>query len=66
MAGKNDNKTQPAVKEDLPYKKCKKDITIWQQSTILESKKQELDIFLCLEVKAREAVLEIGVEPLNK
>ena len=52
--------------ENLPYKKCKKDITIWQQSTILESKKQELDIFLCLEVKAREAVLEIGVEPLNK
>ena len=54
------------MKEDVPYEIFKKDITIWQPSTILESKTQALDIFICLEVKAREVVVEIGIEPLNK
>ena len=66
MAGKNENRTPPTVKEDLPYEIFKKDITIWQPSTILESKTQALDIFICLKVKAREVVVEIGIETLNK
>ena len=39
---------------------------IWQRFTTLEQKKQALAIFLSLEGKAREAVLEVDLEELNE
>ena len=66
MAGMNDTKTRPALRQDLPYENWKKEIMIWYCVTLLAPKKQALAIFLTLEGKAMEAVLEIAIESLNK
>ena len=54
-----DVKTPPALREDLPYENWKKEIRIWQRFTSLDKNKQALAIFLSLQGKAREAVLDI-------
>ena len=66
MAAKNNIKTPPALREDIPYESWKKEINIWQRFTTLEKRKQALAIFLSLEGKAREVVLEIDIDNLDK
>lgn len=65
MAKKSDIKAPPALREDVPYESWKKEINIWQLFTTLEKKKQGLAIFLSLEGKAREAVLELEIDEMN-
>ena len=66
MASGSRIKTPPALREDIPYESWKKEIQIWQRFTSLEKEKQALAIFLSLEGKARETVLEVEVDDLNK
>ena len=66
MEKKNDIKAPPALREDVPYENWKKEINIWQRFTTLEKKKQGLAIFLSLEGKAREAVLELEIDEMNE
>ena len=66
MAAKNNIKTPPALREDIPYESWKKEINIWQRFNTLEKRKQALAIFLSLEGKAREVVLEIDIDNLDK
>ena len=66
MASGSRIKTPPALREDIPYESSKKEIQIWQRFTSLAKEKQALAIFLSLEGKARETVLEVEVDDLNK
>ena len=65
MDKKYDIKTPPALKDDISYESWKKEISIWQRFTTLDKKKQGLAIFLSLDGKAREIVLELDIEVMN-
>ena len=66
MAEKRDIKTPPTLRDDMPYENWKKELHIWQRFTTLEDEKQALAIFLSLEGKARETVLAIQWDTLQK
>ena len=66
MTEKNNIKTPSTLRGNLLYENWKKEIIIWQHIPKLESKKQALAIFLSLKGKARETILEIDIESLNK
>ena len=58
-------KAPPALKKDTTYENWKKEIQIWQMFTNLAAGKQGPAIFLTLEGKAREAILQLDVTTLN-
>ena len=47
------------------YSTWKKEMQIWEMVTCVEKVKRALIVFLSLEGKAREAVLELDIEVLN-
>lgn len=65
MASRKDYKAPPTLSEDISYENWKKEIKIWQIFTNVDKKKQAAAIFLTLEGKARDAVLEMNIETLN-
>ena len=58
-------KAPPALSKSPTYDMWLKEIKIWECFTDLPKKKQAPAIFLTLEGKAREAVLELSVDSLN-
>ena len=60
-----DYKAPPLLTEDISYENWKKEIKIWQVFTSVDKKKQAPAIFLTLQGKARDAVLEMDVNTLN-
>ena len=65
MAEKNDIKTPPALRGDLLTETWKKENNFATHSDT-GTKETSIGFFLSLEGKAREAVLEIDIESLNK
>ena len=66
MAGKQNYKAPPTMRDDLSYEDWKKELAIWQAFTDIESKRQGGALFLTLHGKAREAVLaEVEVTKIN-
>ena len=58
-------KAPPALARSTSYESWLKEVEIWKCFTDVEKRKQAPAIFLTLEGKAREAVLELPVEKLN-
>ena len=58
-------KAPPALSKSANYDTWLKEIRIWQSFTDLVSEQQRPAIFLTLEGKAREAVLEVDIAQLN-
>lgn len=56
----------PGFDEEKPYETWKNEVTIWTRVTELEKSKQALAVVLLLLGRARETVMEIPVDCLNK
>ena len=61
----NNYKAPPTLGKSSSYDNWLKEIAIWQTFTDITPKKQGSAIFLTLEGKAREAVLELEVKDIN-
>ena len=48
------------------YTSWRKEMKIWQMATNIELKKRAPTVFLCLPEKAKEAIMEMDAELLNK
>ena len=58
-------KAPPALSKSTSYENWLKELKIWQLYTEIKKEKQGPAIFLTLEGKAREAVLELDVENIS-
>ena len=58
-------KSPPLLQEDKNYNDWKKEVSIWQIATDVKSEKQAAAIFMILEGKSRQAVLEMDIARLN-
>ena len=66
MGEKINIKTPSTLHKDISYKNWKKEIKIWQKFTSVEKEKQALAIFLSMQGKARELLLELKIDELNQ
>ena len=57
-------KAPPALNDKITYENWKKEIQVWQMVTTLNANKQAPAIFLTLQGKAREAILELDIATL--
>ena len=60
-----DYKAPPILSKSISYENWLKEIKIWQQFTNLSANKQGPAIFLTLEGKSREAILELDIEKIG-
>ena len=58
-------KAPPSLEKSVSYDAWLKEISIWQTFTDIDAKKQGPAVFLTLEGKARETVLELDVKEIN-
>ena len=65
MASNTDFKAPPSLSKCASYETWKKELKIWQRFTSLAKEKQGPAIFLTLEGRARESVLEIELDTLS-
>ena len=66
MAEKINIKTPSTLHKDISYKNWKEEIKIWQKFTSVKKEIQALAIFLSMQGKARELLLELKIDELNQ